>query len=77
MSVRDLDCLCEACPIPVIKAIKEFKTMKAGDILVLHVDHSCVEIDLGQWAKKNGYPIETIETDDGEWEIYIEKPKEE
>lgn len=74
MSVIDMDCLYEACPIPVIRVISKLKEMSSGDILVVRSDHSCVEIDLREWANKNGFPIKVEEYDDGEWEIYIEKP---
>lgn len=73
MEVRDLDCLYEACPIPIIKAIKELKTMKTGDILVIHSDQSCVGVIVEEWAQQNNYPVRIVETEGGEWEIYIEK----
>ncbi len=68
-----LDCMYEACPIPLIKAAKALKTMDKGDILTLITDHSCSIVNVSEWAKKNGYPIDYIEIGDGEWEIYIEK----
>ncbi|MFD3156949.1 sulfurtransferase TusA family protein [Haloimpatiens sp. FM7330] len=76
MSVRELDCLCEICPVPLIKAMKELKTMEPGDVLILHSDHSCVAIDVKKWAAKNKYSVEVVEVDDGEWEVYIQKPNE-
>ncbi|WP_072888332.1 sulfurtransferase TusA family protein [Tepidibacter formicigenes] len=76
MAIREIDCSCEACPVPLLRAMKELKTMDAGDILIVHSDHSCVGINVQEWAKKNQYPVELVEADDGEWEIYIEKPKE-
>ncbi|WP_373898686.1 sulfurtransferase TusA family protein [Haloimpatiens sp. FM7315] len=74
MTVKELDCLSELCPIPLIKVMQELKTMKPGDVLVLHSDHSCVAIDVERWAKEKKYPVQCIE-DGGEWEMYIEKPK--
>lgn len=75
MAVRELDCLYEACPVPMLKAIKELKTMKPGDILILHADHSCVGIYMEEWGEKNRHSVEVVETENGEWEIYIQKPK--
>lgn len=75
MAVKELDCLCEACPVPLIKAVKNLKTMKQGDILILHSDHSCVGISVEEWGEKNKYPVKVVEIDDGQWEIYIQKPK--
>lgn len=74
MKVRDLDCLYESCPIPLIKAVKELKTMNSGDILVVHSDQSCVGVIMEEWAQQNNYQVKLIETDTGEWEVYIQKP---
>ncbi|MFU0831961.1 MAG: UPF0033 domain-containing protein [Oscillospiraceae bacterium] len=74
MKVKDLDCLYEACPIPLIKAIRELKSLESGDILVVHSDESCVGVIMTEWAEQNHYPIRVIETDAGEWEIYLQKP---
>jgi TusA-related sulfurtransferase len=76
MEMRNMDCLGEACPVPVLRAIKELRTMKPGDILIVRANHSCVGISMQEWAKKNQYSVEILEVEDGEWEIYIEKPKE-
>ncbi|CAH2215430.1 sulfurtransferase TusA family protein [Tepidibacter aestuarii] len=76
MAVREIDCLFEVCPIPILKAMKELKTMNPGDILVIHSDHSCVGISVQEWAEKNNYPVQVVEVEDGEWEVYIEKTKE-
>lgn len=73
MKIRELDCLYEACPIPMIKAIKELKTMNSGDILVLRSDQSCTGVMVKEWSEQNNYDVKIIETD-GEWQIYIQKP---
>lgn len=75
MAVRQIDCLTELCPIPILRAIQEFKTMAPEDILIIKADHSCVPIDLKKWATDKKYPIKAIETGTGQWEIYIQKPK--
>lgn len=74
MSVREIDCLYDACPIPLIKAIKELKTMNSGDTLVLYSDHSCIGVIIEEWGEQNNYEVRVVEVDDGEWEICIEKP---
>lgn len=68
-----LDCMYEACPIPLIKASKELSKMKKGEVLVLITDHSCSIVHVVDWAKKNSLPIDYTEIDEGVWEIYIEK----
>lgn len=73
MSVKEVDCLYEACPIPIIKAIKELEKMKPGDILILHSDHSCVGISMEEWGEKNNYPVKVVELECGFWDVYIQK----
>ena len=68
-----LDCLGEACPIPLIKAEKELEKMESGDVLIVQVDHSCAMKNVPEWARKQGHEVEVEEVDDGEWECIIEK----
>lgn len=74
MAVRELNCLYEPCPIPLIKAVKELKTMKSKDILVLHSDQSCIGVISEEWGEQNNYLVKVAEVGNGEWEIYIQKP---
>ncbi len=74
MAVRELDCLYEPCPIPLIKAVKELKTMQCGDILVLRSDQSCIEVIVEEWGQQNNHLVRVVDLEDGEWEVYIQKP---
>ncbi len=68
-----LDCLGEACPIPLIKAEKALKKMAANDVLVVEIDHSCAMKNIPEWARKQGHNVEVEEIEDGQWEVIIEK----
>ena len=70
-----LDCLGEACPIPLIKAEKAMEKMEVGDVLIVQIDHSCAMKNVPEWARKQGHEVELEEVDDGEWEVIIEKAK--
>lgn len=70
-----LDCLYEACPIPLLKASKELKKMKKGDVLIMLTDHNCSIANVVEWTEKQGHSIDYLEVAEGEWEIYIEKTK--
>ena len=70
-----LDCLGEACPIPLVKAEKELEKLAIGDMLIVQIDHSCAMKNVPEWARKNGHNVELEEVDDGEWECFIEKAK--
>ena len=75
MKEVELDCLGEACPIPLVKAEKKMEELEVGDILIVLIDHSCAVKNLPEWARKEGHNVEIEEVDDGEWEIIIEKSK--
>ena len=75
MKEVELDCLGEACPIPLVKAEKKIKELEPGDVLIVQIDHSCAMKNLPEWARKEGHNVEIEEIDDGEWEIIIEKVK--
>jgi TusA-related sulfurtransferase len=76
MAERFLDCLGEACPLPLVKAQQELKTMASGDVLTVNVDHTCAIKNIPDWARDQGYHVEIEETGEGEWDIIIEKVKE-
>lgn len=70
-----LDCMGEACPIPLVKAQKAMEKMAVGDVLIVSIDHSCAMKNLPEWARGVGHNVEIEETGEGEWDIYIEKSK--
>ena len=70
-----IDCLGEACPVPLVKAQNALKTLEVGDVLIAQIDHSCAMKNVPEWARKEGHNVEVEEVDDGEWEINIEKVK--
>ena len=69
----ELDCLGEACPVPLIKTEKALAELDPGDTLIVLLDHSCAMKNVPEWARKHGHNVEIEEVDDGEWECYIEK----
>ncbi len=73
MAEYELDCMGEACPVPLMKTEKKMGTLTAGDVLVVHIDHSCAMKNVPEWARKQGYNVEVEEVDDGEWDVIIEK----
>lgn len=75
MAEYRLDCMGEACPIPLIKTQKKMAELKVGDTLIVEIDHSCAMKNVPEWARKEGHNVDIEETAEGEWEIYIEKTK--
>lgn len=68
-----LDCMGEACPVPLIKTEKALEKLDKGDILIVQIDHSCAMKNVPEWARKQGHNVEIEEVADGEWECVIEK----
>jgi TusA-related sulfurtransferase len=68
-----LDCMGEACPVPLIKTEKALEKLEKGDVLIVSIDHSCAMKNVPEWARKQGHNVEIEEVDDGEWEVIIEK----
>ncbi len=73
MAEYELDCLGEACPVPLMKTEKKMATLSKGDVLVVHIDHSCAMKNVPEWARTQGFNVEVEEVDDGEWDVIIEK----
>ena len=70
-----LDCMGEACPIPLIKTQKKMEKLVVGDVLIVEIDHSCAMKNVPEWAKNQGYNVEVDDIGGGEWELVIEKTK--
>lgn len=75
MKEYTLDCMGEACPLPMMKTEKQMGKMEVGDVVIVQIDHSCAVKNVPEWARNQGYNVEIDEVDDGEWEIIIEKTK--
>ena len=75
MAEVELDCMGEACPVPLVKTQKKLEGLAVGDILIVHIDHSCAMKNVPEWAREAGHNVEIEEIDDGEWDVVIEKVK--
>jgi TusA-related sulfurtransferase len=75
MAEKTLDCLGEACPVPLIKTQKAMESMAINDVLIVNIDHSCAMKNVPDWARSAGHAVEIEEVAEGEWNIIIEKQK--
>ncbi len=75
MAEFELDCLGEACPVPLVRTQKEMEKMGINDVIVIHIDHSCAMKNVPDWARGVGHNVEIDEVGEGEWDIVIEKLK--
>lgn len=69
---KELDCLGDMCPIPIMK-LKQCKTIKEkGGQLKLITDHSCVVESISHYCQAQKLQIDVVEPMNGIWELYIE-----
>lgn len=73
MKELTLDCLGEACPVPLRRTKRKLEELDSGDVLIVQIDHSCALENVPEWAIGAGHSVKTEEVDDGEWEIMITK----
>ncbi len=73
MAEHSLDCLGEACPVPLVRTQKAIAGMPIGDVLVVEIDHSCAMKNIPEWVNNEGHNFEIEEVEAGRWEIVIEK----
>ena len=73
MAEQTLDCLGEACPVPLVRTQKALAGLAVGDVLIVQIDHSCAMKNIPEWADKEGHNFEIDEVEAGRWEIVIEK----
>jgi len=75
MAEKTIDCLGEACPVPLVKAQNALAELNVEDVLIVQIDHSCAMKNVPDWAREAGHNVEVEEVDEGEWEIVIQKMK--
>ena len=71
--MKEIDCLGEICPIPIIKIKEQLKSMKSGDCIKIITDHSCTQQSIIDFFKRKNYSITIDEVINGVWEIFINK----
>ena len=72
--MKDLICLGDMCPIPLMK-LQQCKELKnSGDNVKLITDHSCSVESIADFCSKNNFLLEIDEPMNGIWELIITKP---
>jgi len=70
---KEIDCLGEFCPVPLVKAQQEYKKMESGDEAVITSDLSCATSNIKNAFKNKKCKIESNEVMTGIWKITIKK----
>lgn len=71
--MKEINCLGEMCPIPVIKTTQALKTMRSGDSVKVITDHSCVVQSIFDHFNKKKTSVKSEEVINGVWEMIITK----
>lgn len=69
--MNKIDCFGDFCPIPLLKAKKEFKTLSSGESFMLVTDHSCVVESIKEYFNKSTCTFVCEEVFNGVWEITV------
>lgn len=68
-----VDCMYEACPIPLLRLVQQMEKISIGDVVILTTDHTCAITNIEDWIEKEGHGLDYVEIEPGIWEIYVEK----
>jgi TusA-related sulfurtransferase len=71
--MNKIDCFGDYCPIPLLKAKKEFDNLDSGESFMLVTDHSCVAESIKDYFSKSTCTFICEEVLNGVWEITITK----
>jgi len=72
--LKELNCLSEICPLPMIMLINLRKEFPSEDIFLI-TDHSCVPNNIIRYCEINKLSISVEEPISGVWELFIKVPK--
>ncbi len=68
-----LDCVGQACPLPIYKASIKIKEMKAGQVLEVQSDDDGIEKDMPAWCKLTGNEYLGLVKENDEYHVYVRK----
>lgn len=69
--MKEIDCLGDICPVPIIKINKALSSASIGDSILVKTDHSCVSQSILDHFSKRNYSVDIDEVINGVWEITI------
>ena len=71
--MRELNCLGDMCPVPILKLKQCDQLKQKGDQVMLITDHSCVLESITEYCHKKQLHVSVAEPMNGIWELTIEK----
>lgn len=71
--MKELNCLGDVCPLPLMRLQKEDAAIQAGESVLIITDHSCTCEGLRKYCAQHGYHAQVEEPVNGVWEVTISK----
>jgi len=71
--VKELNCLGDMCPLPLIKLKKELPAIRAGGAVAVITDHSCAGKEVAEYCTRMGLLCKEEELMAGIWRFYIQR----
>lgn len=68
-----LDVKGAACPIPVVKTAKTFRSLASGAVLEVLATDPGIDPDMHAWTKQTGNELISIEEQDGVFRVLLRK----
>jgi tRNA 2-thiouridine synthesizing protein A len=68
-----LDCVGQACPLPIYKTSIRIKEMQTGEVLEVQSDDDGIEKDMPAWCKLTGNEFLGLVKENGEYHVYVRK----
>lgn len=73
--MKELDCLGDVCPIPLVKLKKELPAIRAGETVSIVTDHSCSGREVMDYCARMGLLCQEEEPLTGIWRYQIQQPE--
>lgn len=70
---EDIDAIGLLCPLPVLKAAKRLRAMRAGQVLRLQADDPAAVVDVPHYCNESGNRLEASETHGPATHYFIRK----
>ncbi|KOA18968.1 SirA-like protein [Clostridium homopropionicum DSM 5847] len=71
--MKEINCLGEICPVPVIRTQQQLKVAKANESFKVITDHGCTVEEISKFLKKKKVNFNIEEVINGVWEIVVVK----
>ena len=73
MKNREINCINETCPVPLVETRKALREASQGDIIEIKGTHSSSKKEIPMAVKSMGHKLLNIDQNDDIWTIKVKK----